>query len=220
MSRLLPRASSSGGPFAPSASASLQSCQVHGPKCPRCTGQWLAPVSLARHPEVSKQLGVSVRTHQSSLHSTRSFSQGTLKMTGVSLPRWLAPAMVAVTQQLSSTGLPTAGHSASPSWLVHRTAALVCRTSHCRGIGASHRSCILRSAGAQRVAITGVILLHGWPQPLRGISDPSQPVKEVETHTCPQLLVSSSIHTLAQGSFPDALWPESHLTSESVLKES
>ena len=68
------------------------------------------------------------------------------------------------------------------------------------------------------MAITGVILLHGWPQPLRGISDPSQQVKEAETHTCPQPLVSSSVHTLAQGSFPDALWPESHLTSESVLK--
>ena len=102
MSRLLPRASSSGGPFTPSASASLQSCQVHGPKCPRCTGQWLAPVSLACHPEVSKQLGVSVRTHQSSLYSTRSFSQGTLKMSGVPLPRWLAPPMVAVT---NSSGL-------------------------------------------------------------------------------------------------------------------
>lgn len=149
MSRLLPRASSSGGPFTPSASASLQSCQVHGPKCPRCTGQWLAPVSLACHPEVSKQLGVSVRTHQSSLYSTRSFSQGTLRMTGVPLPRWLAPPMVAVTQQLWSAGLPAAGHSALPSWLAQRTAGLACRTSHCRGRGASHHSCILRAAGAQ-----------------------------------------------------------------------
>lgn len=70
------------------------------------------------------------------------------------------------------------------------------------------------------MAITEVILLHGQPQPLRGISDPSQQVKEAETHPCPQLLVSSSVRTLTQGSFPDALWPESHVTSKSILKGS
>lgn len=70
------------------------------------------------------------------------------------------------------------------------------------------------------MAITGVILLHGQPQPLRGISDPSQQAKEAETHPCPQLLLSSSVHALAQGSFPNALWPESHLTSKSILKGS
>lgn len=199
----------SGGLSPPSASALSASCQCADQGCSRCTGQWLAPVSLARHPEVSKQLGVSVRTHQSSLYSTRLFSQGTLKMTGVSLSRWLTPAMMAVTQQLS-----------------------VCRAAHCRGTAPRHHgwstrlqlwSAGLHTAGAQTPPTTAAsseqqepsewpspqkLSCHGQPQPLRGISDPSQQVKEVETHLRPQLLVSSSVHTLTQGSFPDALWPE------------